>query len=101
MKQYGWMLMFTKRPEGIEALPQEERADALRVHYQRYFEQLESLLAGGVHIMSRQEFTGSACIDGPDEACRSLKAEVESVGLATMEPNTDCIRPATATVTRP
>lgn len=100
MKQYGWMLFFTKRPEGIEALPRKERADALRVHYQRCFEQLESLLVEGVRITSRQEFIGSVCIDGPHEACMGLKAKVESVGLATMVPNIECVRPAAATVSQ-
>lgn len=95
MAQFGWVLMFSKRAEGVEQLPtREAKAKAMREHNQRCFEQLEPLLIDGLRLASKQELIGSACVVGSEAACLRLKEQVEAMGLATMIPNTDCIRPA-------
>lgn len=94
MAQFGWVLFFN-RPEGFDALPSKEaKIAALSAHIKQCFEQVEPLLVNGLRFASKQEFIGSACVVGPDNECQRLKQQVEEMGIATMIPNTDCIRPA-------
>lgn len=94
MAQFGWTLILP-RPEGMGQISSGEREAFLLEYSQNHFRELTPLLVKhGLTLVSMEKRARSACVVGLEDACLRLKQQVESMGLGTMIPNTDCIRSA-------
>lgn len=94
MTQFGWILILP-RPEGIGQIPSGEKESFFQEYSQKGFKELTPLITEhGLSLISIQAIARSANVVGPEDACLRFKSQVESMRLATMIPNADCIRPA-------
>lgn len=97
----GWVVFFNKPAGCLEEIgrisDRNERVEFLKKLNEGFFKKLEILVArhGNIHIASKQEFLGSACVIGPENACLDLKREIETDDFATMIKNEYCFTVAT------
>ena len=87
MAQFGWFLYINR--DGCKDSTLEEK----KYYFEDCFKKIEPLLINGLRFASKQEYIGTACVVGPDEECLRLKQQIEQMGIGSMIPDKDYIRP--------
>jgi hypothetical protein len=83
----GWMVYINSQPEEIKSLPLSQMRAALRDYHMKVIDGLKARLPDGIGMPVCWPTIGGACIVGPEEACRQLKAELEAEGKFSMGMN--------------